>query len=39
MWDTTKDYRLIVAEKSVELFLRTIEGANFQGKWNKKRNH
>ncbi len=37
MWDTTKDYRLIVAEKSVELFLRTIEGANFQGKWNKKK--
>ncbi|MGP8190221.1 MAG: tRNA-binding protein [Methanobacterium sp.] len=37
MWDTTKDYRLLVAEKSVELFLRTIEGANFQGKWNKKK--
>jgi hypothetical protein len=37
MWDTSKDYRLLVAEKSVELFLRTIEGANFQGKWNKKK--
>ena len=37
MWDITKDYRLLVAEKSVELFLRTIEGANFQGKWNKKK--
>ncbi|BDZ66673.1 tRNA-binding protein [Methanobacterium ferruginis] len=36
MWDTSKDYRLLVAEKSVELFLRTIEGANFKGKWNKK---
>ncbi len=37
MWDTSKDYRLLVAEKSVELFLRTIDGANFQGKWNKKK--
>lgn len=36
MWDTSKDYRLLVAEKSVELFLRTVEGANFKGKWNKK---
>jgi hypothetical protein len=36
MWDTSKDYRLLVAEKSVELFLKTIEGANLKGKWNKK---
>ena len=36
MWDTSKDYRLMVAEKSVELFLKTIEGANLKGKWNKK---
>lgn len=36
MWDTSKDYRLLVAEKSVEFFLRTIEGANLRGKWNKK---
>ena len=36
MWDTSKDYRLLVAEKSVELFLRTMEGANLKGKWNKK---
>jgi uncharacterized protein len=36
MWDTSKDYRLLVAEKSIELFLRTIEGANLKGKWNKK---
>ncbi|MBI5458889.1 tRNA-binding protein [Methanobacterium sp.] len=36
MWDTSNDYRLLVAEKSVELFLRTVEGANFKGKWNKK---
>ncbi|AEC52080.1 hypothetical protein PNA2_1164 [Pyrococcus sp. NA2] len=37
MWDTSKDYRLLVAEKSVELFLRTIEGAKFRGQWDKKR--
>ncbi len=37
MWDSSKDYRLIVAQKSVELFLRTVEGANFRGKWNKKK--
>jgi predicted RNA-binding protein with EMAP domain len=37
MWDTSKDYRLSVAEKSVELFLKTIEGAKFKGKWDKKK--
>lgn len=37
MWDTSNDYRLLVAEKSVELFLRIIEGANLRGKWNKKK--
>jgi len=37
MWDTSKDYRLLVAEKAVELFLKTIEGAKFKGKWDKKR--
>jgi len=36
MWDTSKDYRLLVAEKSVDLFLRTIEGANLRGRWNKR---
>ncbi len=36
MWDTSNDYRLLVAEKSVELFLRSVEGANLKGKWNKK---
>ena len=36
MWDTSNDYRLLVAEKSVELFLRTVEGTNLKGKWNKK---
>ncbi|HIH72498.1 MAG TPA: tRNA-binding protein [Thermococcaceae archaeon] len=37
MWDTSKDYRLLVAEKAVELFLKTVEGAKFKGKWDKKR--
>ena len=37
MWDTSKDYRLLVAEKSVELFLKTIEHAKFKGKWDKKK--
>ncbi|AAL80510.1 tRNA-binding protein [Pyrococcus furiosus DSM 3638] len=37
MWDTSKDYRLLVAEKAVELFLRTIEGAKFRGQWDKKK--
>lgn len=37
MWDSSKDYRLLVAQKSVELFLRTMEGANLRGKWNKKK--
>ncbi|MDO5851366.1 MAG: tRNA-binding protein [Methanobacteriaceae archaeon] len=36
MWDTSKDYRLIVAQKAVEQFVRTIEGANLRGSWNKK---
>ena len=36
MWDTSNDYRLLVCEKSVDLFLRTIEGANLKGRWNKK---
>lgn len=36
MWDTSKDYRLLLAEKSIDLFLRTLEGANLKGRWNKK---
>lgn len=37
MWDTSKDYRLRVLEKSIELFIRTAEGANLKGIWNKKK--
>ena len=37
MWDTSRDYRLLMAEKAIELFLKTVEGAKFKGKWDKKR--
>jgi predicted RNA-binding protein with EMAP domain len=37
MWDTSKDYRLKVAEKSVELFIRTTDGAGLKGNWSKKK--
>ncbi|WP_457754057.1 tRNA-binding protein [Thermococcus sp.] len=37
MWDTSKDYRLLIAEKAVELFLKTIEHAKFKGRWDKKK--
>ena len=36
MWDTSKDYRLKVAEKAVEDFIRVVEGSNLRGSWNKK---
>lgn len=36
MWDTSKDYRLKVAEKAVEQFIRVVEGSNLRGSWNKK---
>jgi len=35
MWDTSNDYRLKVAEKSVELFIRTVDRANLKGRWSK----
>ncbi|KAF5075615.1 tRNA-binding protein [Methanobacterium aggregans] len=37
MWDTSKDYRLRVAEKAVDLFIRTAGGANLKGIWNKRK--
>ena len=36
MWDTSKDYRLRVAEKAMEQFIRVVEGSNLRGSWNKK---
>ena len=35
MWDTSKDYRLKVAEKSLEDFIRVVEGSNLRGSWNR----
>ncbi|MGL4669504.1 MAG: tRNA-binding protein [Methanobacteriaceae archaeon] len=35
MWDTTKDYRLLVAEKSIDLFLKAITSGSFKGHWKK----
>ncbi|MDY7081335.1 MAG: tRNA-binding protein [Halobacteria archaeon] len=37
MWETSDDYRLLVARESVDLFERTLEGAKFQGSWDKSR--
>jgi len=36
MWDTSKDYRLIVAVKAVDLFRRALEAGGFRGQWKKK---
>ncbi len=36
MWDTTKDYRILIAQKSKELFLNTVQTGSFRGQWNKK---
>jgi predicted RNA-binding protein with EMAP domain len=36
MWDTTKDYRLLVAQESKELYKKTINNGSFRGHWNKK---
>lgn len=36
MWDTSKDYRILIAMKSQEVFLNTIRTGSFRGNWNKK---
>lgn len=36
MWDTSKDYRILIAQKSKELFVRTVQTGAFRGHWNKK---
>lgn len=36
MWDTTKDYRILVANKARENYLNLIPTASFRGHWNKK---
>ena len=36
MWDTAKDYRILIAMHARELFLRTVQTGSFRGNWNKK---
>ncbi len=36
LWDTAKDYRILIAIKARELFLRTVETGSFRGNWNKR---
>ena len=36
MWDTTKDYRILVASKARENYINLIPAASFRGSWNKK---
>lgn len=36
MWDTSKDYRILVANKAREQYLNIIPTASFRGNWNKK---
>ena len=36
MWDTSKDYRILVASKARENYLNLIPTASFRGSWNKK---
>ncbi|MFW5902996.1 MAG: tRNA-binding protein [archaeon] len=35
MWDTSEDYRFLVAQKSIDYFLNSVRGSKFRGKWNK----
>lgn len=36
MWDTSRDYRFKVADKSISLFLKAVESGSLRGQWNKK---
>ena len=36
MWDTAKDYRILIAMNARELFLSTDQTGSFRGNWNKK---
>lgn len=36
MWDTSKDYRVLIAKEARELFLKTVQTGGFRGNWNKK---
>nr|WP_302578808.1 tRNA-binding protein [Methanobrevibacter arboriphilus] len=36
MWDTTKDYRLLLGQKTINMFVGTARSGSFRGRWNKK---
>jgi uncharacterized protein len=36
MWDTTKDYRLLLGHKTIGMFVGTARSGSFRGRWNKK---
>jgi len=36
MWDTSQDYRLKVADRSINLFMKAIESGSLRGQWNKR---
>jgi len=36
LWDTAKDYRILIAREARELFLKTVQTGSFRGNWNKK---
>ena len=36
MWDTTKDYRILIANEAREIYLNMIQTCSFRGNWNKK---
>lgn len=36
MWDTSKDYRILIAKESREVYLNLIQTCSFRGNWNKK---
>ncbi|RBQ24249.1 Phenylalanine--tRNA ligase beta subunit [Candidatus Methanobinarius endosymbioticus] len=36
MWDTTKDYRLLLGQKTIGMFVGTVRSGSFRGRWNKK---
>lgn len=36
MWDTTKDYRFLLGQKTITMFVGTARSGSFRGRWNKK---
>ncbi|KZX17296.1 tRNA-binding protein [Methanobrevibacter filiformis] len=36
MWDTDKDYRILIAQKALDLYNRTVNSGTLRGRWNKR---